>query len=127
MRDARVEISMPWDPMVYLSRSVRLPKRSTSPAIHLIQASLKLSPGRAKSHGRDPPPRQTLPEWGSTDVKEELVKEEEKSEQKTDPKKDQLTLPQAAASTPKSDVRTLDKPRDLEKTRMSAEKKHCRG
>ncbi len=62
-----------------------------------------------------------MPEWGSTDVKEELVKEKEKSEKKTeeseqniDPKKDQLTLPQAAASTPKSDVRTLDKPRDLE-------------
>ena len=75
-----------------------------------------------------------MPEWGSTDVKEELVKEKEKleqkkekSEQKTDPKKDQLTLPQAAASTPKSDVRTLDKPRDLEKTPMPAEKKHCRG
>ncbi len=66
-----------------------------------------------------------MPEWGSTDVKEELVKEKEKSEQKTDPKKDQLTLPQAAASTPKSDVRTLDKPRDLEKTPMGAEKKHC--
>ncbi len=57
-----------------------------------------------------------MPEWGSTDVKKELVKEKEKSEQKTDPWKDQLTLPQAAASTPKSDMRTLDKPRDLEKT-----------
>ncbi len=75
-----------------------------------------------------------MPKWGSTDVKEELVKEKEKlepekekSEQKTDPKKDHLTLPLAAASTPKSDVRTLDKPRDLEKTPMSAEKKYCRG
>ncbi len=28
---------------------------------------------------------------------------------------------------PKSDVRTLDKPRDLEQTPMPAEKKHCRG
>ncbi len=75
-----------------------------------------------------------MPEWGSTDVKGELVKEREKLEkkteeieQKTDPKKDQQTLPQAAPSTPKSDVRTLDKPRDLEKTPMPAEKKHCRG
>ncbi len=40
---------------------------------------------------------------------------------------DQPTLPQAAASTPKSDVRTLDKPRDLEKTPLPTEKKHCRG
>ncbi len=45
-----------------------------------------------------------MPEWGSTDVKEKLVKEKEKPEKKTeepeqkiDPKKDQLTLPQAAA------------------------------
>ncbi len=75
-----------------------------------------------------------MPEWGATDVKEALVKEKEKldkktekSEQKTDAKKDQQTLPQAAVSTPKSDVRTLDKPRDLEKTPMPAEKKHCRG
>ena len=75
-----------------------------------------------------------MPEWGSTDIKEELVKEKEKPEQKTekseqkiDPKKDQLTLPQAATSTPKSDVRTLDKPRDLEKTPMPTEKKHCWG
>ncbi len=42
-----------------------------------------------------PPPRQTLPEWGSSDVKKELVKEKEKSDQKTDPKEDQLTLCQA--------------------------------
>ncbi len=68
-----------------------------------------------------------MPEWGSTNVKKELVKEKEKSEQKTDPKEDQLTLPQAAASTPTSDVRTLDKPRDLEKTAISTEKKHCPG
>ncbi len=38
---------------------------------------------------------------------------------------DQLTLPQVAAPTPKSDVRTLDKPIDLEKTPLSAEKRHC--
>ncbi len=75
-----------------------------------------------------------MPEWGSTDVREELVKEKEKPEKKTeepeqkiDPKKDKLTLPQAAASTPKSDVRTLDKKRDLEKTPVPAEKKPCRG
>ncbi len=68
-----------------------------------------------------------MPEWGSTDVKEELVKKKEKSEQKIDPQEDQLTLPQATASTPKSDVRTLDKPCDLEKTPMPAEKKHCHG
>ncbi len=67
---------------------------------------------------------QTLPEWGSTD-KEELVKEKEKPQQKTAPMKDQPTLPQAAVPTPKSDVRTLDKPRDLEKTPIPTEKKHC--
>ncbi len=39
---------------------------------------------------------------------------------------DQPTLPQATASTPKSDVRTLDKPCDLEKTPTPAEKKSCR-
>ncbi len=68
-----------------------------------------------------------MPEWGSTDVKEELVKEKEKPKQKTAPMEDQPTLPQAAALTPKSDVRTLDKPSDLEKTPMLAEKKHCSG
>ncbi len=76
----------------------------------------KLSAGRAKSPGHDPPPRQTLPEWGSTDVKEDLVKKKEKPEQKIAPMEDQPTLPQAATSTPKSDVRTLDKQSDLEKT-----------
>ncbi len=67
-------------------------------------------------------------------LRKKLVKEKEKPEQKTeeseqkkDPKQDQLTLPQAATSTPKSDVRTLDKPRDLEKTPMPTAKKHCRG
>ena len=40
---------------------------------------------------------------------------------------DQSTLPQAVVSTPKSDVRTLDKPRNLEKTPLPTEKKHCRG
>ncbi len=75
-----------------------------------------------------------MPEWGLTDVKEELVREKEEpekkteeSEQKTDAEKDQLTLSQAAALTPKSDVRTLDKPRNLENTPMPTEKKHCRG
>ncbi len=86
-----------------------------------------------------------MPEWGSTDVKGELVKKKEKREKKTeeekenperkteeiepktDVEKDQQTLPQAATSTPKSDVRTLDMPCDLEKTPMPPEKKHCRG
>ncbi len=39
---------------------------------------------------------------------------------------DQLTLPQAATPTPKSDVRILDKQSDPEKTLMPAENKHCR-
>ncbi len=68
-----------------------------------------------------------MPEWDSTDVKEELVKEKEKPEQKIAPMEDQQTLPQAAALTPKSDVRTLDKPSDLEKTPLPTEKRHCRG
>ncbi len=110
------------------------PRQTEAPRDNRSRQAFKLSPGRAKSPERDPPPRQTLPEWGSTDVKEKLVKEKEKPEKKTeepkqkiDPKKDQQTLPQAAASTPKSDVRTLDKPRDLEKTSVPAEKKPCRG
>ncbi len=89
-----------------------------------------------------------MPEWGSTEVKGELVKKTEnpekkteelvkqtedaekkteESEQKTEAKKDQQTLPRATASMPQSDVRTLDKPRDLEKTPMPPEKKHCWG
>ncbi len=89
-----------------------------------------------------------MPEWGSTEVKRELVKKTENPEKKTeelvkkteDPEKkteeleqkieaekDQQTLPRAVTSTPKSDVRTLDKPRDLEKTPMPPEKRHCRG
>ncbi len=40
---------------------------------------------------------------------------------------DQPTLPQATTLTPKSDVRTLDKQSDPEKTPMPTEKKHCRG
>ena len=68
-----------------------------------------------------------MPEWGSTDVKAELVKEKEKPKQKTAPMEDQPTLPQAATPTPKSDVRTLDKQNDQEKTPMPTEKKQCRG
>ena len=40
---------------------------------------------------------------------------------------DQPTLLPAATSTPKSDVRALDKSSDLEKTPMPMEQKHCRG
>ncbi len=86
-----------------------------------------------------------MPEWGSTDVKEELVKKKEEQdnkteekkedpeknteeiEQKTEAEKDQQTFPRAATPTPKSDVRTLDKPRDPEKTPRPPEKRHCRG
>ncbi len=64
--------------------------------------------------------------WGSTDVKEELVKEKEKKKQTIALMEDQPTLPQAATLTPKSDVRTLDKPSDPEKTLMPTEKRHCR-
>ncbi len=89
-----------------------------------------------------------MPEWGSTDVKEELVKKTEDPEKKTeelvktteDPEKktkeieqkreaekDQRTLPRAATPTPLNDVRTLDKPRDPVKTPRPPEKRHCRG
>ncbi len=70
---------------------------------------------------------QTLPEWGSTDVKEDLVKKREKPEQRIAPMADQPTLPQATTFIPKSDVRTLDKQSDPEKTPMPTEKKPCRG
>ncbi len=54
-------------------------------------------------------------------------KETEELEQKIEAEKDQQTLPRAAASMRKSGVRTLDKLRDLEKTPMPPEKRHCRG
>ncbi len=78
-----------------------------------------------------------MPKWGSTYVKEELIKKTEdpekkaeelvkttedpekkteEIEQKTEAEGDQRTLPRAATPTPKSDVRTLDKPRYPEKT-----------
>ncbi len=46
-----------------------VPSRGRSPAIPQCRKAFKLSLGCAKSPGRDPPPRQTLPDWGSTDVK----------------------------------------------------------
>ncbi len=117
-------ISTRWGLMAYLSRSERHCKKDRSPATARCRPAFKLSLGRTGSPGHEPPPRHLSPEWGSTGVKGELVKEKEKPEQKTVPIKDQLTLP---TPTPKSDVRTIDKQSNLETTPVPVTNKHYRG
>ncbi len=63
-----------------------------------------------------------LPEWGSTELVEELVKEKEKLKQTIAPMGDLSTLPRAITPTQKNDVRTLDKQSDPEKTPMPTER-----
>ncbi len=71
-----------------------------------------------------PPLRHLSPEWGSTYVEGDLVKEKGNPKQTVAIKENQLTLPQATIQTLKSDVRTIDKHNNLEMTHLPAANKH---
>ncbi len=64
--------------MDYQSRSARHHRRGQRPVTAPQgKTYFKLDQARAGSPGRDTPPRYSLPEWGSTKVEDDLVKNQE--------------------------------------------------
>ncbi len=113
--------------MAYRKEARGISRTAEAPRWPRCRQAFKLGLGDAKSPRRDPPLRHSSPEWGSTNVNGDLVKETEKLKQNVAPKEDQPTLPQAVTPTPTSDVRILDKQSDLEMTPTPAANKHYRG
>ncbi len=108
-------------------RKGRHHKRYQNPVMAPPRPDFKLCQGRTGSPGLDPPPRHSLPEWGSTKVEDGLVKGWENQAPTTVIGETNSTRPQAGTQTSGSDIRTVEKQSDLDTTPLTTANKHYHG